>query len=146
MENTSSQKDEFCSVQRNEDSWFMKLPDEMLLEILSYLDVKSLCRMKQTSKILNGFLNHNDLLWKPHCLALCSVCQSEVNEDKEKGFTWKETLQRNYSKCVIKQQWLDGKFSKISSYSELPHYSMCPLSVTSWEEIMEAEFRRETRQ
>ncbi|XP_018422441.1 PREDICTED: F-box only protein 48 [Nanorana parkeri] len=145
MENTSSQRDEFSAAQGNEDNCF-NIPDEFLSEILSNLDVKSLCQINQTCKASNELLENNDLLWRRHCLALRSVCQSEVDEDREKGFTCQETLRRNYSKRVIKQQWLDGRFSNISSYSELPQNSMCPLSVKSWGEIMEAEFRRETRQ
>lgn len=56
-----------------------------------------------------------------------------------------EIVQRNDSKCIIKQKWMDGTFSNIDSYQKLPRKAMCPLSAESWGEILEAELARETR-
>ncbi|XP_063775467.1 F-box only protein 48 [Pseudophryne corroboree] len=54
-----------------------------------------------------------------------------------------ETLRRNYSKSMIKQQWLEGRLSNIASYSELPTTNMCPMSASSWGDILDAELTRD---
>ncbi|XP_075194173.1 F-box only protein 48 [Anomaloglossus baeobatrachus] len=121
------------------------LPLEMILEILKHLSLDDLLAIKQTCKHFNQILEDNDWIWRPHCLRLRTVCQSEIDEDRKQGHTWQEIVQRNYSKCVIKRKWMDGTFSNIESYEKLPPKTMCPLSAASWGEMLEAELTRETK-
>ncbi|XP_075123491.1 F-box only protein 48 [Leptodactylus fuscus] len=133
------------NVTKNWQSNLDSLPPEMTLKILNYLDLKSLLAIKVTCKRFYQLLEDNAWLWRRYCLQLRTVCPSEIDEDRKKGHTWQETVQINYRRCIIKQKWKDGDFSNIHSYEKLPEETMCPLSVESWGEILDAELTRETQ-
>ncbi|XP_063298013.1 F-box only protein 48-like [Pelobates fuscus] len=117
------------------------IPPEILCQILGQLDLQDICAVSKTCKLLNEIVE-TDTLWKKHCLAIANVCQLEIVQDGRDGYTWKETFKRNYQKSKVKQEWLDGKYSNIPSFSDLPNKSMWTMNKEDWGEILEAELRR----
>ncbi|XP_029793364.1 F-box only protein 48 isoform X2 [Suricata suricatta] len=84
------------------------LPPEVTLKIFSQLDIRSLCRASITCRSWNYTVRNSDYLWKPHCLTLRAVCQREVDDDLESGYSWRVILLRNYQKSKVKHEWLSG--------------------------------------
>ncbi|XP_071995585.1 F-box only protein 48 [Engystomops pustulosus] len=121
------------------------LPPEVILNILSYLNLESLLAIKGTCKCFCQLLKDNDWICRRHCLKMRAVCPAEIDEDRKKGHKWQKIMKMNYRKCIIKQKWIGGEFSDIDSYEKLPPNSMCQLSAESWGEILEAELTRETK-
>ncbi|XP_055479796.1 F-box only protein 48 [Psammomys obesus] len=119
------------------------LPPEVTFKIFSQLDVQSLCRASRTCLSWNRTIRSSDSLWKPHCLTLRAVCQREIDDDIESGYTWREILLRNYQKSRVKHEWLSGRYSNIRSPISLPERAMCPMDADTWGEILDAELERE---
>uniref|UniRef100_A0ABI7Z192 F-box only protein n=1 Tax=Felis catus TaxID=9685 RepID=A0ABI7Z192_FELCA len=65
------------------------LPPEVTFKIFSQLDIRSLCRASITCRSWNYTVRNSDSLWKPHCLTLRAVCQREVDDDLESGYSWR---------------------------------------------------------
>ncbi|GAB5569678.1 F-box only protein 48 [Prionailurus iriomotensis] len=119
------------------------LPPEVTFKIFSQLDIRSLCRASITCRSWNYTVRNSDSLWKPHCLTLRAVCQREVDDDLESGYSWREViLLRNYQKSKVKHEWLSGRYSNICSPLSLPEKIMYPMDVDTWGEILEAELER----
>uniref|UniRef100_A0A8C5KBB2 F-box only protein n=1 Tax=Jaculus jaculus TaxID=51337 RepID=A0A8C5KBB2_JACJA len=118
------------------------LPLEVTLKIFSQLDVRSLCRASVTCRSWNHAIRNNDSLWRPHCLTLRAVCQREIDDDVESGYSWRVILLRNYQKSKVKCDWLSGRYSNICSSVSLPEKIMCPMDADTWGEILEAELER----
>ncbi|XP_048208604.1 F-box only protein 48 [Perognathus longimembris pacificus] len=119
-----------------------RLPPEVALKIFSQLDIQSLCRASVTCRNWNDTIHNSDSLWKPHCLSLRTVCQREIDDDLQSGYSWRVTLLRNYQKSKVKHQWLSGRYSNISSSFSLPETIMYPMDADTWGEILEAELER----
>jgi hypothetical protein len=68
------------------------LPLEVTLEIFSQLDIQSLCRASVTCRSWNYAIRNSDSLWKPHCLTVRTVCQREIDNDLESGYSWRVSL------------------------------------------------------
>lgn len=68
------------------------LPPEVTFKIFSQLDIRSLCRASITCRSWNYTVRNSDSLWKPHCLTLRAVCQREVDDDLESGYSWRVSL------------------------------------------------------
>ncbi|XP_051020851.1 F-box only protein 48 [Acomys russatus] len=120
------------------------LPMEVTFKIFSQLDIQSLCRASGTCTSWNHVIRNNDSLWKPHCLTVRAVCQKEIDDDIESGYTWRVILLRNYQKSRVKHEWLSGRYSNIRSPVSLPEKAMCPMDADTWGEILDAELERET--
>ncbi|XP_068135697.1 F-box only protein 48 isoform X2 [Hyperolius riggenbachi] len=144
MESTMRRSEGIPDAQDCGRSYFFMLPKEVMLEMLSHLDMKSLIKMKNTCKYITELLDSYDILWKRHCMALRCVIRTEIDEGQKNGCKWQEILKQNYSKAATKKEWSDGRLSNISSTSQLPQKAMCPLSATDWGDIMDAEFKRDT--
>lgn len=125
-----------------QNKFFEQLPDELYVKIFSQLDMRSLCRASMTCKRWNSAVRNNDSLWKPHCLAVRVVCKREIDDDRKSGFSWRDTLLRNYQKSKVKLEWLSGRYSNICSPVSLPEKIMYPMDVETWGEILEAELKR----
>ncbi|XP_006909594.1 F-box only protein 48 isoform X1 [Pteropus alecto] len=121
---------------------FELLPREISLQIFSLLDVQSLCRASMTCRSWNCTITKNDFLWEPHCLAIRAVCKREIDDDRKSGYSWMDTLQRNYQKSKVKFNWLSGRYSNLSSSVSLPEKIMYPMDAETWGEILEAELKR----
>nr|XP_025966186.1 F-box only protein 48 [Dromaius novaehollandiae] len=126
----------------SQDDFVALLPPEVCFQIFSELDIQSLCNAAMACKSWNHAIENNDCLWRNHCLTVRTVCQREIDYDRQNGYSWKITLLRNYWKCKVKQEWLSGKYSNIRSRSSLPENSMYPMDVDTWGEILEAELER----
>ncbi|OCT79666.1 F-box only protein 48 [Xenopus laevis] len=121
------------------------LPSEMVYKIVAYLDLKHLCIVSRVCKLWNNITKEYDILWKKYCLALPDACKENIKKYRDSGYTWKETLQRtsmDKARERVQHNWLDGRFSHIRSFKELPGNSMFPLDKDAWGEILEAEERR----
>ncbi|EFB22756.1 hypothetical protein PANDA_014837, partial [Ailuropoda melanoleuca] len=118
------------------------LPPEVTFKIFSQLDIQSLCRASVTCRSWNNTVRNSDSLWKPHCLTLRAVCQREIDDDLESGYSWRVILLRNYQKSKVKHEWLSGRYSNICSPLTLPEKIMYPMDVDTWGEILEAELER----
>ncbi|KAM5228104.1 F-box only protein 48 [Ctenodactylus gundi] len=118
------------------------LPVEVTFKIFSQLDIQSLCRASVTCRSWNYTIRNSDSLWKPHCLTARAVCQREIDDDLESGYSWRTILLRNYRKSKVKHEWLSGRYSNIRSPISLPEKIMCPMDVDTWGEILEAELER----
>lgn len=68
------------------------LPPEVTFKIFSQLDIQSLCRASVTCRSWNNTVRNSDSLWKPHCLTLRAVCQREIDDDLESGYSWRVSL------------------------------------------------------
>ncbi|XP_042539023.1 F-box only protein 48 [Dipodomys spectabilis] len=121
---------------------FDQLPLEVTLKIFSQLDIQSLCRASVTCREWNDTIQSSDSIWKPHCLSLRTVCQREIDDDLQSGYSWRVTLLRNYQKSKVKHEWLSGRYSNISSSFSLPETIMYPMDADTWGEILEAELER----
>ncbi|GAB1295826.1 F-box only protein 48 [Apodemus speciosus] len=119
------------------------LPLEVTSKIFSLLDIRSLCRASRICTSWNCAIRNNDSLWKPHCLTLRAVCQKEIDDDIQSGYTWRVILLRNYQKSRVKHEWLSGRYSNIRSPISLPEQAMCPMDADTWGEILDAELERE---
>ncbi|KAE8600974.1 hypothetical protein XENTR_v10013483 [Xenopus tropicalis] len=121
------------------------LPSEMVYKILAYLDLKHLYVAARVCKTWNSVAKEYDILWKKFCLALPDACKERINNYRDSGYSWKETLERTKMDSArerVQQNWLNGRYSQIRSFKELPQNSMCPLDKNTWGEILEAEERR----
>ncbi|KAM8942894.1 F-box only protein 48 [Lycaon pictus] len=118
------------------------LPPEVTFKIFSQLDIRSLCRASITCRSWNNTVRDSDSLWKPHCLTLRAVCQREIDNDVESGYSWRVILLRNYQKSKVKHEWLSGRYSNICSPLSLPEKIMYPMDADTWGEILEAELER----
>ncbi|XP_040849232.1 LOW QUALITY PROTEIN: F-box only protein 48 [Ochotona curzoniae] len=130
--------------ERNEsqNNFVKLLPLEVTLKIFSQLDIRSLCRASMTCKSWNYVIRKNDSLWKSHCLTVRAVCQREIDDDLESGYSWRVILLRNYQKSKVKHEWLSGRYSNICSPVSLPEKIMYPMDADTWGEILEAELER----
>lgn len=117
---------------------FDSLPPEITLEILSFLDTKSLCNVSQTCKRWHDIIYNTDLLWIRKCK---SLDRKDVKEDIENG-EWRNIFVSNYGTNKIKKLWLEGKFSKAKSADELPCNFLGPFGVETWGSILDAEISR----
>lgn len=117
---------------------FDSLPLEITLEILSFLDTKSLCNVSQTCKRWHGIIYNTDLLWIRKCN---SLDREDVEEDIQNG-EWRNIFISNYGKNKIKKLWLEGKFSRVKSPDELAFNFLGPFSVETWGSILDAEISR----
>ncbi|KAM5318176.1 F-box only protein 48 isoform 1-T5 [Glossophaga mutica] len=129
-------------AEESQSNFFEGLPLEVTLRIFSLLDVQSLCRASMTCWSWNCTIGVNDSLWKPHCLAIRAVCKEEIDNDLKSGYSWRDTLQRNYQKSKVKLEWLSGRYSNICSPINLPEKIMYPMDAETWGEILEAELKR----
>lgn len=68
------------------------LPPEVTFKIFSQLDIRSLCRASITCRSWNNTVRDSDSLWKPHCLTLRAVCQREIDNDVESGYSWRVSV------------------------------------------------------
>ncbi|XP_032772541.1 F-box only protein 48-like [Rattus rattus] len=127
----------------NQSNFVDLLPLEVTFNIFSQLDIPSLCSASRTCTSWNRAIRNNDSLWKPHCLSIRAVCQREVDDDIENGYTWRVILLRNYQKSKVKNEWLSGRYSNIRSPVSLPEKAMCPMDADTWGEILDAELGRE---
>lgn len=127
----------------NQSNFVDLLPLEVTFNIFSQLDIPSLCSASRTCTSWNHAIRNNDSLWKPHCLSIRAVCQREVDDDIENGYTWRVILLRNYQKSKVKNEWLSGRYSNIRSPVSLPEKAMCPMDADTWGEILDAELGRE---
>ncbi|XP_066122567.1 F-box only protein 48-like [Saccopteryx bilineata] len=118
-----------------------RLPSELTENIFSYLDCQSLGRASMTCKSWNSKITTDDLLWKPHCLALRPACDRKIDDDLKNGYSFRETFLRNYQMSKVKRAWLSGKYSNITSYSDLPENSMCVMDAEMWGEILDAQMK-----
>lgn len=73
----------------NQSNFVDLLPLEVTFNIFSQLDIPSLCSASRTCTSWNHAIRNNDSLWKPHCLSIRAVCQREVDDDIENGYTWR---------------------------------------------------------
>ncbi len=55
---------------------------------------------------------------------------------------FQEILQKNYRKVEIKQKWLDGEFSNLTKFEDLPKTHMWSMNAEDWGEILERELAR----
>ena len=117
---------------------FDSLPPEITLEILSFLDTKSLCNVSQTCKRWHDIIYNTDLLWIRKCK---SLDRKDVKEDIQNG-EWRNIFVSNYGTNKIKKLWLEGKFSKAKSADELPCNFLGPFGVETWGSILDAEISR----
>lgn len=115
------------------------LPPEIILEILSFLDTRSLCQASQTCKKWYDFIYNSDLLWKRKCRALD---REEVEKDIQTGFWWRNIFIRNYGTNLVKKRWFEGKYSQVKSQDELPSNHLGPLSTETWGCILDREIYR----
>lgn len=119
------------------------LPPEIILEILSFLDPRSLCQASQTCKEWYGFIYNSDLLWKRKCN---SLNREDIKKDIESGLWWRSIFIRNYGTNLVKKRWLEGKYSQAKSLDELPCdiNHLGPLSTETWGYILDMEVSRST--
>ena len=116
------------------------LPPEIILEILSFLDTKSLCQASQTCKKWYDFIYNSDLLWKRKCR---SLDREEVEKDIQTGlYWWRNIFIRNYGTNLVKKRWFEGKYSHVKSQDELPSNHLGPLSTETWGSILDMEIYR----
>ncbi|XP_059263766.1 F-box only protein 48 [Mustela nigripes] len=130
---------------KSQNNFVELLPPEVTFKIFSQLDIGSLCRASLTCKSWNNIVRNSDSLRKPHCLTLGTVCQREIDDDLESGYSWRISLVillRNYQKSKVKHEWLSGRYSNICSPLSLPEKIMYPMDVDTWGEILEAELER----
>ncbi|KAM7079421.1 F-box only protein 48 isoform 1-T8 [Molossus nigricans] len=129
-------------AENSQNNFFERLPEEVIRQIFSSLDMQSLCRASMTCRRWYDITKDNDSLWKPHCLALRAVCKREIDDDQKSGYSFKDTLLRNYQKSQVKLHWLSGRYSNICSPDNLPEAIMCPMDAETWGEILEVEMER----
>ncbi|KAM6940260.1 F-box only protein 48 [Xenentodon cancila] len=118
------------------------LPTEMSVRIFGELDAESLCSASRTCKLWHAIIEQSEQLWRSQCLLVRAVCQREVDRDRSHGFSWKVTVERNYTRCCVKSDWLRGQYSHVRSADELISRKMVPLDAETWAEILQAELDR----
>lgn len=126
---------------RQLDNFLQILPPELALQILSAVDIESLCTASQTCRNWNDVIKNTDYLWKMLCHLHCEDWE-DIEEDRASGFTWKETFQRNFRHHAIRRKWLRGDFSQFNSYQELPGRVMCIMDQQTWGQILDLELKR----
>ncbi|KAK2817599.1 hypothetical protein Q5P01_025790 [Channa striata] len=114
----------------------------MSVKIFGELDTESLCSASQTCKLWHHIIEESEQLWKRQCLLVRAACQREVDGDRRNGLSWKVTLVRNYARSCLKNDWLRGRYSYVSSAEELSGRKMTPLDAETWGEILQAELDR----
>lgn len=77
---------------KSQNNFVELLPPEVTFKIFSQLDIESLCRASLTCKSWNNIVRNSDSLRKPHCLTLGTVCQREIDDDLESGYSWRISL------------------------------------------------------
>lgn len=115
------------------------LPPEIILEILSFLDTRSLCQASQTCKKWYDYIYNSDIFWQRKCR---SLDREEVEKDIQTGSCWRSIFMRNYGTNLVKKRWLEGKYSQVKSQDELPSNHLGPLSTETWGSILEMEVHR----
>ncbi|XP_061686443.1 F-box only protein 48 isoform X2 [Syngnathoides biaculeatus] len=118
------------------------LPTEMSVKIFGELDARSLCRASATCRRWHAIIQDSPHLWRTQCLSIVTLCQREVDADRRNGFSWKESLARNYIRSRVKLDWLRGRYSNVASAVELRGRKMVPMDVETWGEILQAELDR----
>ncbi|XP_792991.1 F-box only protein 48 [Strongylocentrotus purpuratus] len=129
------------SKQQFANNFLKTLPPELSLYILSIVDIESLCAASQTCKNWNNVIENTDYLWKLLCELNCEDW-TDVVEDRASGYSWKETLQRNFKHHAIRRKWIRGDFSSFKSYEDLPGRIMCIMDRHQWGQIFEHELSR----
>src|SRR5437870_1822130 len=74
---------------------FEQLPDEILLHIFSFIDVRSIDYNVSSVCGRFSYLLKDNLYWKYICNVECHIM------DKPRDKTWKETLYKNYCKHFL---------------------------------------------
>jgi len=115
------------------------LPLEIILEIMSFLDIRSLCQTSRTCRKFFDFIHASNLLWKKKCR---SLDWEEVEKDIQKGLCWRSIYMRNYGTNLVKKRWLEGKYSQVKSQDELQSNHLGPFSTETWGSILEMEIQR----
>lgn len=116
------------------------LPLELALKILGLLDTFTLGTALQVSALWQEIVNSNDLLWAPLCKYHCH--SKYIERDRAAGFTWKETLIRNYGSKKLLQDWLSGNIDKQCKCSQkLPPIGR--FDAEDWGRILDAECARD---
>ncbi|CAN9510054.1 unnamed protein product [Ophioblennius macclurei] len=65
------------------------LPMETSVQIFGELDTPSLCSASRTCRRWNHIIEGNELLWRNQCLLVRTLCQREVDADRQNGLSWK---------------------------------------------------------
>ena len=115
------------------------LPPEVILEIMSFLDTRSLCKVSQTCKKWFDFIYNSDHLWKKKCE---SLDWEDIEQDIQTGLCWRSIFVRNYGTNLVEKRWLQGKYSHVNSHDELPSNHLGPLSTETWGSILDMEMQR----
>jgi len=115
------------------------LPPEIILEIMSFLDIRSLCQASQTCKKWFDFIYNSDLLWKKKYR---SLDREEVEKDIQTSFCWRSIFIRNYGTNLVKKRWLEGKYSQVKSHDDVPGNHLGPLNTETWGSILDMEMQR----
>ncbi|KAM9792227.1 F-box only protein 48 [Neosynchiropus ocellatus] len=118
------------------------LPPEMSVKIFLELDTESLCSASRTCRLWHHVIEGTEQLWQRHCLLVRAICQREVDQDRNQGLSWKVTLERNFSRSCVKRDWLQGRYSEVTSADQLLGRKMVPLDAETWGEILQAELDR----
>ncbi|XP_041354580.1 F-box only protein 48-like [Gigantopelta aegis] len=119
------------------------LPSEVLLEVFASLDATSLCQACLTCKQWYNIISESQTLWKLQCLKITDdEVKSHLLKTRNVGQSWKEAFKKNYGKSYIKQKWKEGRFSKPTSFSDLPKRVICPMDASTWGEIFQMELER----
>lgn len=77
---------------KSQNNFVELFPPEVTFKIFSQLDIQSLCRASVTCRSWNYTIRNSDSLWKPHCLTVRAVCQREIDNDLENGYSWRVSL------------------------------------------------------
>lgn len=115
------------------------LPPEIILEIMSFLDTRSLCQVSQTCKKWFDLITNSDLLWKKKCR---SLDREEIEKDIQKGLCWRSIFMRNYGTNLVKKRWLEGKYSHLKSHDEVSSNHLGPFSTETWGSILDVEMQQ----
>lgn len=115
------------------------LPVELSLGILELLDARALGNAEFVSTLWQRAINDNDYLWKYHCEKLC--ISDYIKRDRKAGYSWKETLQRNYGSKQFLKNWINGTYNQNKCYHQM---SLCRLDTEDWGRIIDAQFARDS--
>lgn len=118
------------------------LPLELSLNVLEFLDAFGLGMALQASPLWQRIIDDHDMLWAQHCR---QFCHSEyIKRDRQAGFTWKETLIRNYGSKQLLRDWISGAFNLPKCYHQLPPRPICRFDANDWGDIIDAQFARDS--
>ncbi|XP_072032011.1 F-box only protein 48-like [Amphiura filiformis] len=117
------------------------LPPELAMMVLLNLDIPSLCYASQACQDWHNVIQDTEYLWKLLCDHHC-VDAADIAEDRANGYSWKETVMRNFGHHAIKRKWLKGEFSNFSSFEDIPGKHMCCMDVETWGRILDLELSR----